>query len=395
MELQFSKRVTQEDFQGEFIDVILKAAADPSLTSFAGGLPNPQSFPVEAVKEAANKVFENFGYRALQYNAAEGLLPLREKICQRYKEQMDLDYTPDEIVITTGSQQALDIISGVMLDEGDEIVLENPTYLAALQVFHHYMPKALTVDLTDTGINTDQLAAVMEKHDPTLMYIIPNFQNPTGLTYTEETRVKMAEIMKGKNTLIIEDNPYGELRFAGKAGHSMAYFLPEQTILNGTFSKIVAPGMRVGWVATKNKELLEKFAVYKSSVDLHTSILDQMIINQYLEDNDVNAQVEVAKEIYKNNAELMMAAMEKYMPKGVTFTKPEGGMFLWVTLPEGLKAVDVQYKAVEKGVVVLAGDPGYEYDHGGRTMRVNYSNSTPEQIEQGVKAFAEAVIELM
>ncbi len=393
--MRFSNRVEQYDFQGEFLDVILKAAADPSLISFAGGLPNPESFPTEAIKAAANKVLDDWGFRCLQYNAAEGLLPLRQKICDRYKKTMGLDYAPEDIIITTGSQQAIDMFTACLMDEGDEMIVENPSYLAALQVFHHYSPKIHAVNLLETGIDTDQLAEVVKNNNPKFMYMIPNFQNPTGLTYTEETRVKMAEILEGSEMFILEDNPYGELRFSGKAGHSMAYFRPEQTCLVGTFSKIVAPGMRVGWLACKNKALREKLAVYKSSMDLHTSVFDQMVINQFLEDNDLEAQVEVAKNIYKGKVEKMMAAMDKYFPEGVTFTRPEGGMFIWATLPEGMKGVDVQMAAIEKGVVVLAGDPFYEYDRGVRTMRINFSNATDEQMEEGMKIFGDVIKSLM
>lgn len=393
--MKFSSRVEKRDFQGEFLDVILKAATDPSLISFAGGLPNPNSFPTEGVKAAANKVFDEFGYRAMQYNAAEGFLPLRQKICDRYKKTMDLDFTPEEIIVTTGSQQAIDLVTACLIDDGDEMIVENPSYLAALQVFHHYNPKVHAVDLLETGIDTDQLAEVVKNGNPKLMYMIPNFQNPTGLTYTEETRVKVAEILEGSEMFILEDNPYGELRFSGKAGHSMAYFRPQNTLLTGTFSKIVAPGMRVGWIACKNEALREKLAIYKSSLDLHTSILDQMVINQYLEDNDLEEQVEQAKAIYNDKVQFMMNAMEKYFPEGVTFTRPEGGMFIWATLPEGMKAVDVQMAAIEKGVVVLAGDPFYEYDRDVRTMRINYSNATDEQMDKGMKIFGDVIKSLM
>lgn len=393
--MRLSERVERRDFQGEFLDVILKAAADPSLISFAGGLPNPDSFPTEEVRAAVNKVFDEKGFNCLQYNAAEGYGPLRQKICDRYKATMGLDYSPEEIIITTGSQQAIDMFTACMIDEGDEMAVENPSYLAALQVFHHYGPKIHAIDLLEDGIDTNQLAEVLKNGSPKFMYIIPNFQNPTGLTYSEETRVKMAEIVKDSDMFILEDNPYGELRFQGQAGHSMAYFLPEQTCLVGTFSKIVAPGMRVGWIACKNKELLEKMAVYKSSMDLHTSIFDQMVINQFLEDNDLEAQVEKAKEIYRGKAQIMMDSIAEYCPEGVEYTKPEGGMFLWITLPEGMKAVDVQMEAIKKGVVVLAGDPFYEYDRDVRTMRVNYSRSTDEQMVTGMKIFGETIKSLM
>lgn len=395
MKVDFANRVSKPDFQGEFLDIILKTAANPSLISFAGGLPNPSSFPVEEVHAAVNKVFETKGYSALQYNAAAGYRPLREKIAARYKKTMGLDYTADEIIITTGSQQALDMFTACLVNDGDEMIVENPSYLAALQVFHHYNPVIKAVDLLQDGMDVNQLEEVLKNNNPKFMYIIPNFQNPTGLTYSEETRVKIAELLKDSNCMILEDNPYGELRFSGKAGHSMAYFLPERTCLTGTFSKIVAPGMRVGWVATKNKELLEKFEVYKSAMDLHTSVFDQMVIDQFLADNDLDEQIEVAKKLYSAKAQKMMDCMDKYLPEGVEFTRPEGGMFLWATMPEGIKGVDVQNLAIKKGVVVLAGDPFYEYDREVRTMRINYSNASDDKIEEGVRILADAIKELL
>ena len=391
MQIKISKRMTKPDFQADFLAGILKAAADPSIISFAGGLPNPVSFPVEAMDTAAQKVLERSGVQALQYSGAQGYAPLREYICKRYKKMMDLDFEPDDIIITNGSQQALDMFSAVMIDPGDEVMVEDPSYLAALQTFHLYDPTILPIELTENGINCEQLEETLKIHKPQFIYVIPNFQNPTGLTYTEETRIKAAEILKQTNCIVLEDNPYGELRFSGKAGHSFAYFLGEQCCMLGTFSKIVSPGMRIGWIACKNKEIKDKMLTYKSTMDLHTNIFCQMVLEQFLQDNDLDAHIEKTRVLYKQKAEFMMDCMEKYFPEGVEYTRPEGGMFVWATLPEGVKAVDVQNEAIKEGIAVCAGDPFYEYERGVRTMRLNYSNSTDEAMEKGIKILADVM----
>lgn len=391
MQVKISQRMTKPDFQADFIAGILKAAADPTIISFAGGLPNPASFPIEAMEAATNKVLERDGVRALQYNSAQGYLPLREFICRRYKKIMDLDFDPADIIITNGSQQALDMFAAVMIDPGDEVMVENPSYLAALETFHLYDPVILPISLTESGIDCDELEKTVAEHKPQFIYIIPNFQNPTGLTYTEETRARAAEILRKTDCMVLEDNPYGELRFSGKAGHSLSYFLGEQCCMLGTFSKIVSPGMRIGWIACKQKEVFGKLLAYKSTMDLHTNIFCQMVLAQYLEDNDLDAHIEPTRLLYKQKAELMMECMAKYFPEGVTYTKPEGGMFIWATMPEGISAVDVQAEAIKHGVAVCGGDPFYESERGVRTMRLNYSNSSDEAIEKGIKILADTI----
>lgn len=383
------------DFQADFLTGILKAAADPSIISFAGGLPNPASFPIEQMEKATEKVLERDGVKALQYNSAQGYLPLRQFISNRYREKFGVEYTPEQIIITNGSQQALDMFAAVMIDPGDEIMVENPSYLAALQTFHLYDPVVLPIELTEQGIDCDQLEKTLAEHKPQFIYMIPNFQNPTGLTYAEEVRVRAAEILKKSNCMVLEDNPYGELRYYGTAGHSMAYFLGEQCAMLGTFSKIVSPGMRIGWIACKEPSVLGKLLAYKSTMDLHTNIFGQMVIAQYLADNNLDEHVKSSIGIYKEKAEKMMACLEKYLPEGTTFTRPEGGMFLWVTLPEGIKAVDVQYEVIKRGVAVCAGDPFYEYERGVRTIRLNFSNSTDEAIEKGIRIIGETISDML
>lgn len=395
MEFQCSNRSNKPDFQGEFLSVILKAAASPDIISFGGGLPNPISFPVKEMEVAVQKVLEKNGAAALQYSTTEGYAPLRQFIADRYAKMGVDDVKPEDIIITNGSQQALDMVSSVMLNPGDEVVVEDPTYLAALQTFHLYDPTVLPVELRTDGINCEQLEQTLAAHQPKFMYIIPSFQNPTGLTYSAEVREKAAEIIKKSNVLVVEDNPYSELRFSGTGGYSFGHYLGDQCCMLGTFSKVVSPGMRIGWICCRNEALREKLLAYKMTMDLHTNIFCQMVLAQYLEDNDLDEHIEATKVLYKQKAEHMIACMEKYMPEGVTFTQPEGGMFMWATMPEGIQALDVYYAGLKKGVAVCPGDPFYENQRGVRTMRINYSNSTDEAIETGIRMLGEAIREQM
>ncbi len=395
MNIRLSERMRKADFQTLFTAEILKAAADSNIISFAGGLPNPLSFPVKDIEMAAQAVLQRDGAKALQYSSAQGFPELREHISKRYKSKLNLDISADEIIITNGSQQALDIFSAVLLDPNDEIIVENPSYLAALQTFHLYKPIVLTVELMEDGMDTDALEALLETHNPKFVYVIPNFQNPTGLTYSIEKRKKVASLLKGRDIFVLEDNPYSELRFTGSQFPSLGTYLGEQCCLLGTFSKVVAPGMRIGWIACKNKELFQKLLDYKTTMDLHTNIFCQLVISEYLDQCDFDAHIEKTKELYKNKALKMMECLDKYLPDSVTYTKPEGGMFIWAKLPDDVKGVDVQELAMTKGVAVCAGDPFFEYERGVPALRINYSNSSDEAIEKGIKILGETIRELL
>jgi 2-aminoadipate transaminase len=397
MRVQLSKRSLKPDFQGDFTRSILAVGASPDIISFAGGLPNPVSFPVKEMETAVQKVLENHGVQALQYATAAGYDPLREWIAKRYAKTLGItDVKPEEIIITNGSQQALDMMTSVLIDPGDGVVVEDPTYLAALQSFHLYDPTVYPVELREDGINYQQLEKTLDEHPVNLMYVIPNFQNPTGLTYSREVREKVAEILRKHDGLVLlEDNPYTELRYSGTPEKSFSTYIGEQCCMLGTFSKIVSPGMRVGWICVRNEELRNALLNYKVTEDLHTNIFCQMILAQYLTDNDIDEHLVSTIQLYAQKSGLMQECMEKYLPEGVTFTKPQGGMFLWVTMPEGVKALDVYYAALDKGVAVCPGDPFYESQRNVRTMRINYSNSSDENIEKGIKILGEAIRQCM
>ena len=373
MHPRLSNKILRPDFQGEFTASILAAAASPELISFAGGLPNPVSFPVEEMDKAAHKVLEHNGVMALQYSGTQGYQPLREWIAKRYE--------------TMGA---------CMLDPGDKVIVEDPTYLVALQSFHFFDPEILPVTINPDGIDCDALAAAVAANpDVKFAYVIPNFQNPTGLSYSQQVHDRVVEIFRGTDIVVLEDNPYRELRFSGTATDSFGKELGEQCCMLGTFSKIVAPGMRIGWVCVRNKELREKLLAYKATADLHTNIFSQLVLAQYLADNDIDAHIEKTKVLYKHKAELMMDCMRKYLPEGVAFTPTEGGMFLWAELPNGMSAVDLYRVALTKGVAICPGDPFYEKARNVSTFRINYSNSSDEVIEKGIRLLGEACAELL
>ena len=394
MKLNLSDRITKPDFQGEFTASILAAAASPDIISFAGGLPNPVSFPIPEMEAATKKVLEENGVTALQYSSTAGWPALRQWIAKRYETMGVTGVSPDDIIVTNGSQQALAMVSAALINTGDKIIVEDPTYLVALQSFHVFDPVVLPVTMNPDGIDCDELAETIKNNpDAKFAYLIPNFQNPTGLSYSQEVHDRVVEIFKNSNVLLLEDNPYRELRFAGTATDSFGKELGEQCCMLGTFSKIVTPGMRIGWICVCNKELRAKLLGYKATADLHTNIFSQMV--QYLADNDVDEHIEKTKVLYKAKADFMVQCLKKYLPAGCELTPTEGGMFLWVTLPNDLSAVELYRKALDKGVAICPGDPFYEYKRNVSSFRVNYSNSTDEAIEKGIKILGEACEELL
>ena len=377
-----------------FVRAILKAASDPEVTSFAGGLPNPISFPQEKLLESMQRVVAERGPEAFQYSVTAGVPELRAWIADRYNHRFGTDYTEEDVLVTTGSQQVLDLLGKVLLDKGDGVIVEKPTYLAAIQAFALQQPVFREVELTEEGLNIDELNAALDA-GAKMIYLIPNFQNPTGLSYSKEVHDRVVEIFKGTDIVVLEDNPYRELRFSGTATDSFGKELGEQCCMLGTFSKIVAPGMRIGWVCVRNKALREKLLSYKATADLHTNIFSQLVLAQYLADNDIDAHIEKTKVLYKHKAELMMDCMRKYLPEGVEFTPTEGGMFLWAKLPNGMSAVDLYRVALARGVAICPGDPFYEKERNVSTFRINYSNSSDEVIEKGIRILGEACAELI
>lgn len=392
METLFADRMGH--VKKSFIREILKVTEDPSVISFAGGLPNPASFPVDAVNRASQAVLTEDGADALQYSTTEGYLPLREFICARYEKRFGLHISPEEILITSGSQQGLDLLGKVFLNEGDGVLLESPGYLGAIQAFSLFLPRFHTVPLREDGVDVAALRDVLETHAPKLFYAVPNFQNPSGLTYSRSNREQAAAILKQHTTFFIEDDPYGELRFAGEDAPSMRAFLDGQSILLGSFSKIVAPAMRLGWICAK-PEIMEKLIIAKQASDLHTNTFAQRVVARYLADNDLDAHIEKIREMYKTRSDWMVDAIARYFPSEVQCTCPEGGMFMWATLPEGMSSVKLFEQASKMRVAFVPGAPFYADRSDSNTFRLNYTNSDEEAIEEGIKRLGQAMSKML
>ncbi|MDE7476388.1 MAG: PLP-dependent aminotransferase family protein, partial [Lachnospiraceae bacterium] len=366
-----------------FVRGILKAASDPSVISFAGGLPNPISFPQEELLACMERIVKTYGSNVFQYSITAGLPELRQYIADRYNRIFGLNLTIDNILITTGSQQALDLIGKVLLDKGDGVIVEKPTYLAAIQAFSMHQPVFYPVELTEEGMNPEQLEAALQ-NPVKFIYTIPNFQNPTGLTYSANNRVRICEILKDRDTVLIEDDPYGELRFDGERLPYIGAGKLPNSILLGTFSKTVTPGMRIGFIISENRELLKYISIAKEAGDLHTNIFSQYLIWDYLKNNDLEAHIAKIKALYEKQVQAMMDAMDRYFPPTVKYTKPHGGMFLWVTLPKGVSAMALFPKALENKVAFVPGDPFYICIENANTMRLNYTNADCDTIEEGI-----------
>jgi len=277
MDSIFSDRIT--DVPRSFIREILKVALDPTVISFAGGLPNRKLFPFEKLKEATNKVFDIHGRDILQYSNSEGYLKLREYIADRYRKKKNLDIPVENILITSGSQQGLDLLGKTLLNDGDGLIIEEPGYLGAIQAFSIYKARFFPVPVSEIGMDLNKLRSIISSEKPKLMYTVPNFQNPSGITYTKENRHEISEILQGTNTLLIEDDPYGDLRFSGKSKPSFKQFLPDNTILLGSFSKFIVPGFRLGWVVAP-EHVMKRLIIAKQATDLHTGHFTQSIIFQ-------------------------------------------------------------------------------------------------------------------
>jgi len=388
----FSDRI--RDVPQSFIREILKVATQSDIISFAGGLPNGNLFPVNEIKQAANKVLDTHGPEVLQYANTEGYLPLRQYIADRYKTKQGLDISPENILITTGSQQGLDLLGKILVNEDDDLIIEEPGYLGAIQAFSVYRPNLIPVAVDDEGLDCDALKVVMEKSTPKLFYTVPNFQNPSGITYSNENRQQVTKIIKDSETLLIEDNPYGDLRFEGEQKTSFYKLMPENTLLLGSFSKTIVPAFRTGWIVAPD-HIMEKLVIAKQAADLHSNYFAQRIIHQYLTDNDLDKHIENIIEVYRRQKLAMMGCISQQFPNTIKFTHPEGGMFLWAELPEGYSAMNLFEIAIKDKVAFVPGDPFYIDDKARNTLRLNFSCSNEETIEIGIQRLAKAINSFM
>ncbi len=376
---------------------LLKLTSNPDIISFAGGLPSPLSFPVDELKVIVNEMMETEATKALQYGSTEGDNLLREELVKVYQEQ-GLNISIDNLIITTASQQGLDLVAKLLINRGDKIIVGLPSYLGGLSAFNSYGASMVGVPLDDEGMSSIELEKTIEEMKsknelPKFIYIIPDFQNPAGITMTEKRRKEILKISSKYNILIIEDSPYRELRYEGKPQKTL-YELDEtgNVIMLGTFSKIFAPGLRIGWVIA-SQEIVDKFVVAKQATDLCTSPFTQRIAARYLQKGLLKIKIKEIIEMYRKKKEIMMDSLKKYMPEGVSWTNPEGGLFLLLTLPEGMDSEKLFKIAIEKKVAFVIGS-AFRCDDGGRnTARLNFSYASEEQNVEGIKRLAESIKE--
>ena len=390
MTTRFAKRM--EALKASEIREILKVTQRPEVISFAGGLPAPELFPVTALAAATQKVFEEEGMRALQYSTTEGHPPLRRKIAERMSATWNASVSADQILITSGSQQGLDLTGKLLLDAGDVVLCESPTYLGAISSWNVLQPRWVEVPTDDEGMEIAALEERLAANPKTkIVYVVPNFQNPSGRTWSLERRRQFMEVVEKSDAYVVEDNPYGELRFEGSSVPSIKSFDRNgRVIALGTFSKIFCPGLRIAWIAAENPAY-DKLVVLKQGADLQTSTLGQLQVSRYLDENDLNADVARIIPVYRERRDAMIAALETQMPPGVRFTRPSGGLFLWVELPEGVNARRLLDECVRRDVAFVPG--GAFYPNGGHenTLRLNFSNMPVDRIREGVRRLAAAL----
>jgi len=386
-----------ERSKASVIRELLKLTNIPGLISFAGGMPDPTAFPVEDIKHFMSTALDKNPGAALQYGQTEGYGDLIKELIKLIKEDENIDVAPEQVLVTSASQQALDIISKAFIDEGDIILVGNPTYLGALQAFRSYGANMIGVESDDDGILPSSLEAELAKIKKAdkvckMIYVVPDFQNPTGTTIPAARRVEILEIAKKYNTIILEDSPYRKIRFKGK--HQTTFYALDKgegnVITMFTFSKTFVPGFRLGYIVG-HKDMIRKFCILKQSMDLCTSPVCQAVTAEYLKAGKIHAHVDKIIDIYGKKLEAMIKALEKYMPKGVTWTHPEGGLFLWVVLPEYINATEMFPSAIDEKVAYVVGSAFYHDDSVHNCMRLNFSYATFAQIDEGIKRLSEAI----
>ena len=386
----YSKRVPADGTDA--VGTILKAAADPQIISFAGGLPAPELFPVKEMKEAVDRVFAKHGQEAMQYGAAKGVTALRKLIQKHVKDKEDVDAELENVLVTTGSEQVLDLVGKAFVDPGDTVLVEQPTYLCALDVFKTYGANFAGVEMDKQGMKMDALEEALKSHPNTkLIYTVPNFQNPTGRTMSLERRKQLAELAAKYDVYVLEDNPYGEIRFAGQHVPAVKSF--DQTghvFYMSTFSKTLAPGFRLGWLVA-DEDVVNKLTVLKQSADLHTDNLAQYAVVEFLQNNDLDAHVKEISDLYGKRKQLMVDGIKKYFPAGVKYTDPEGGMFLWVEVPGVDDTVALFKECLKHNVAFVPGDPFFAGAAQPGTFRLNYSNAQEDKITAGMKQLGAAL----
>ena len=380
---------------------LLKITQRSEVISFAGGLPAPEVFPIQRFEEACHRVLEQHGASALQYGATEGYEPLREMLA-RNMARYGILAKVENVMITSGSQQALDLIGKLLINTGDRVLVEGPTYLGALQAFNVYGAEYVSVPIDDDGLRTDLLEKSL-RSGPKFMYILPNFQNPAGTTLSEGRRHELVLLADKYGIPIIEDDPYGQLRYEGdhltplvvldreNLRRDNGYSLGNVIYLS-TFSKTLAPGLRLGWIVAP-PEIISKLVQLKQGADLHTSTFNQFVAYEVARDGFLDQHIKLIRQVYRERRDVMLQALDDFFPPEVTWTHPKGGLFLWVTLPEGVDCHELFQRALKENVAFVTGDSFYaDNSHeGGRHMRLNFSNANREQIREGIRRLSVAV----
>ncbi len=386
---RFAQRT--QHMKGSAVRELLKFTELPDVISFAGGLPAPDVFPVEEFKRACEYVLDHHGAQALQYGTTEGYLPLREMI-SRHTNRLGIGVNPDNILITSGSQQALDLLGKIFINRGDRIVVESPTYLGALQAWNAYDAEYIPVPCDEFGMKLDLLEEAL-RAGPKFIYVLPNFQNPSGVTLSMERREKLVRLADQYGVPIIEDDPYGQLRYEGKNLppvelvdanlHEQNGHYTGNVIYLSTFSKILAPGIRLAWVIAPS-EVISKLVTAKQGTDLHTSTFNQIVAHEVSQHGFLDRHILTIQDCYRTRRDVMLESLEENMPEGVSWTHPEGGLFLWVTLPEKLNTTELLAEAVKEKVAFVPGASFFAAGGGYNTMRLNFSCSKPEIINEGI-----------
>ena len=378
-----------QNMRSSIIRELLKITQQSGVISFAGGLPAPELFPVREFLEACNYVLAHDPQSALQYGQTQGYGPLLDFLAEKGRKY-GVPSLAENILVTNGSQQALDLIGKVFVDPGDVIVTESPTYLGAIQAFRVYGPRFVTIPLDDDGLQVSMLESVLAQEHAKFIYVLPNFQNPAGITMSMERRQELVRVAARHGTFLVEDDPYGELRFEGEDIPPIVSLHKENVIYLSTFSKTLAPGIRLGWISAP-KDTIAKLVQAKQGADLHTGTLVQCIVNDICQRGILKSHVRLLRAEYRERRDVMLAAMAQHFPTGVTWTRPQGGLFLWVSLPEGVDTGELFQVALEEQVAFVPGSAFYPDDGGNNTMRLNFSCMDPVLIEEGIRRLGRAI----
>ena len=369
--------------QRSVIRELLKFTQMPDIISFAGGLPASELFPVREFRESSAFVLAECPERALQYGTTEGFLPLRRYLAEKV-QKYGIPAVPENILLTNGSQQALDLVGKVFISPGDTVVTEAPTYLGALQAWNAYEPRFVTVPLDDDGMQVDKLESILEREEVKFIYVLPNFHNPAGTTLPFDRRERLVQIAARHNVFIVEDDPYGELRFEGEDIVPLISLHKENVIYLGTFSKTLAPGIRLGWIIAP-EIVMERLVQAKQGADLHTGTFVQMLAYDIASRGILKRHVGTIRTVYRERRDVMLESIEKHFPPGVSWTRPQGGLFLWVRCPEGVDTEQLLKKALEEKVAFVPGFAFFPDGRGRNAMRLNFSAMSPDKIRLGIE----------